>query len=575
MGGYDDGNRGDREYVERGWLSKRDPIELIRMDSVFLMIFANISWTSLNRRSGKTNCMRAAAFMTRSIRQDSRTASHHMMRAAVAAFILFLFMVQASETNMQVGAGGSFAGQVFQCCYWFLTLLGGVHFSAAISEEKEEQTLPLLKMTGASPFAILLGKSLPRLSVAVLFLICVAPFLLLSITLGGVLTQGLVSAILSVLCYSLMLSQLGLLASLLAKNSRRAFSLMTLFWSLTELSWLWVMLIGGLEFISRATYQNWYDFAYSSSLMMNLNTTLLGFSPTDWWYPHMTFQLVVAAVAFVLSWVSFERFTEERSSGPSMNWANRLVSANHRSRVWDRATAWKSWHVLTGGARWLWIRSLGGIVLSFGIVAAVVVAFDGSFQMEAICIGSFWVAVVVFLLSVGRLTGLVYQTEIQQKTLSTLVMLPVPASHTFLSLLKGLLPAIAASFVPVIVGFVAMFSVLMGVRRNFGPNALGDLFEMFVSPWFWHFFSWALVTLALGTFLSTRVRHGALLIAIGLLWGIAPIMFVLFVTLVGRQGGVSEFFEYVVPVMLIAAELTVAVVLIRKTFTHLEDLAGR
>lgn len=518
--------------------------------------------------------MRAAAFMTRSIRQDSRTISHHLMRAAVAAFILFLFMMQASQTTIQVGAGGTFAGQVFQCCYWFLTLLGGVHFSAAISEEKEEQTLPLLKMTGASAFAILLGKSLPRLSVAVLFLICVAPFLLLSVTLGGVLIQGLVSSILSVLCYSLMLSQIGLLASVLARTSRRAFSLMTLFWSLTEQLWLWVMLLGGLELISEKTYDTWYDFAFSSSLFMNLNMTLLGFAQTGWWYPHMVFHLGVAAVTFVLSWLSFNRFTEERSSGPSMSWVNDLVSANHRSRVWNHATAWKSWHVLTGGVRWLWIRSLGGIVLSFGLVTAVVVAFDSDFQMDAICIGSFWVAVVVFLLSVGRLTGLVYQSEIQQKTLSTLVMLPAPASQTFLSMLKGLLPAIAASFVPVVVGFVAMVSVLLGLSGNFGPNVLRDLAEMFVSPWFWHFFSWALVTLAFGTYLSTRVRHGALLIAIGLLWVIAPIMFGLFFGLVlGPMG--TALLEYVIPVILIAVELTATVILVRSTFQHLELLAAR
>lgn len=519
--------------------------------------------------------MRAVAFMTRSIRQDSRTVSHHLMRAAVAAFILFLFMMQASQTTIRVGAGGDFAGQVFQSCYWFLTLLGGVHFSAAISEEKEEQTLPLLKMTGASAFAILLGKSLPRLSVAVLFLICVAPFLLLSVTLGGVLIQGLVSSILSVLFYSLMLSQLGLLASVLAKSSRRAFSMMTFFWSLTEQMWLWVMLVGGLKLISSETYEAWYDFAFSSSLFMNLNMTLLGFAQTSWWYPHMTVHLGVAVGAFLLSWLSFNRFTEERSSEASVGWMNSLVSANHRSRAWDRATAWKTWHILTGGTRWLWIRALGGIVLSFGLVTAVVVAFDSGFQADAICIGSFWVALIVFLLSVGRMTGLVYQTEIQQKTLSALVMLPAPASQTFLSMLKGLLPAIAASFVPVIVGFVAMVSVMMKMRGNLRSNVLSEMSEMIVAPWFWHFFSWALLTLALGTYLSTRVRHGALLIAIGLLWFVAPIMFGLFFGILAGGGNAADFLQYVVPVMLISVEVALTVILVRSTFANLEQLAGR
>ena len=519
--------------------------------------------------------MRAAAFMIRSIRQDSRMIGHHLMRAGVAVLILCLFVVQADVSTIQVGAGGHFASQVLYCAYFFLSLLGGVHFSAAISEEKEEHTLPLLKMTGASAFTILLGKSLPRLSIAILFLLCVAPFLLLSVTLGGVLIEGLVSAVLSVICYSLMLSQLGLLASILAKSSRRAFSLMIFFWSLTELLFVWISLVNGFGWIPRNAFLEWSSAASSWSLWINLDSTLLAFSPTEWWYPHMTFELAVAAASFVLSWLLFNRFTEERSSGSAWSWLNQLTSANHRSRVWDQATAWKTWHVLTGGVRWLWIRALGGIVLSFGLVVAVVVAFNGSFQAEAICIGSFWIALVIFLLSIGRMTGLVYQTEIQQKTLSTLVMLPAPASQTFLSMLKGLLPAIAASFVPVLIGFVAMMSVLMEVQRNYLSNPLNDFAELMVEPWVWHFFSWALVTLALGTYLSTRVRHGALLIAIGLLWVIAPMMFGFFIGIVVGPGNTAELFQYVVPMMLITVELAIALILMRSTFLHLEQLAAQ
>lgn len=518
--------------------------------------------------------MRAAAFMTRSIRQDSRTISHHLMRAAVAAFILFLFATMVYSTRLQVGAGGDFAAQVFNCCYWFLTLLGGVHFSVAISEEKEEQTLPLLKMTGASSFAILLGKSLPRLAVTLLFLLCVAPFLMLSVTLGGVLMMGLISSIVSVLCYSLMLSQIGLLASVIASDSRRAFSLMTLFWFATELLWLWVMLIGELELISKSTYQTWYDQTCSWSLIWNLKSTLLAFSATDWWFPHMAFELVVSLIAFSCSLLLFNRFSEERSSSTGASgWVPNLLSANHTSRAWDRALEWKTWHVLTGGSRWALIRAVVGTVLSFGIVSVVVVLIEGKLEFEAIFVGSFWVAVVIFLLSVGRMVGRVFQTEIQQKTLSTLVMLPNPARQTFLSVLKGLLPGMLASFVPVVIGFVAMMMVLTQ-----HTNSLNNIFEILGEPWAWHVFSWALSTLALATYLSTRVRHGALLIAIGLLWFIGPMFFGIFAGLVIDPvfgSGSFDFFRYVIPLGLIFVELLFSVVLIGKACEHLEVLAGR
>ena len=122
------------------------------------------------------------------------------MRAAMAAMILYLFAAQSYMSAVRVGAGASFASTVVMCCYWFLTLIGGIHFGSAIVEEKEEGTLALLRMTGASPFSILAGKSLPRLMVAVLFLFVVSPFLMLAITLGGFLPYGLISSIVSILC---------------------------------------------------------------------------------------------------------------------------------------------------------------------------------------------------------------------------------------------------------------------------------------------------------------------------------------------------------------------------------------
>ena len=67
--------------------------------------------------------MRAAAFMIRSIRQDSRMIGHHLMRAGVAVLILCLFVVQADVSPIQVGAGGRFASQVLYCAYFFLSLL--------------------------------------------------------------------------------------------------------------------------------------------------------------------------------------------------------------------------------------------------------------------------------------------------------------------------------------------------------------------------------------------------------------------------------------------------------------------
>ena len=68
----------------------------------------------------------------------------------------------------------------------FITLAGLSYFASAITEEKEEMMLGLLRMTDLNPVAILLGKSTSRLVGALLLLLVQVPFVLLAVTLGGV-----------------------------------------------------------------------------------------------------------------------------------------------------------------------------------------------------------------------------------------------------------------------------------------------------------------------------------------------------------------------------------------------------
>ena len=213
--------------------------------------------------------------------------SHHLMRCLMAVVILYLFSMEWVASTRKTAPGGIFAGTVMECCYWFLTMLGGVHFSTAITEEVEEQTLPLLKMTGASSFAILTGKSLPRLGVAVLFLLCAMPFLVLALTLGGVLPLGLASAILGIVCYAVMLSQLGLLCSVVGRNGKQAFMLTAIGWVAFELCHWWHGMIAEFfSFALRGTavgslgstiMVEWLSWVPSCSLFGNLTESLLAF----------------------------------------------------------------------------------------------------------------------------------------------------------------------------------------------------------------------------------------------------------------------------------------------------------
>lgn len=523
---------------------------------------------------------RAMAFLTRSVRQDSRLLSHHGMRAAMAGLILYLFFAQTQMSAVRSAVGAGFASTVVYCCYWFLTLLGGIHFSSAISEEKDEQTLALLKMTGASPLAILAGKSVPRLAVAALFLIVVAPFLLLSITLGGVLKLGLLSAILSILCYAVMLSQLGLFASVVSSSTRRAFSLTCILWLLFELPHWWSSLTYGafysvLDQDSRSWFEELTLWLSHFSLISNLRSTLLAFSPTDIWHVHMTYELCVAFAFFVLSWLVFEPCTSRAISEGSSNSAGQGLTRVLQlpvTRAWNNSVMWKSWQHGSGGIMWLIVRVVIAPALMFGFGVFFSFMASGKLHSEVVIGWGLGLGVAFLLINIARLLGRVFNEEIHNKTLASLVMLPQPASKTFWAMIQGLLPGILAASVTAVCAFL----LLCGYVANEG--GLDDLAEAFVQPWWWHFFSWVLVTAHIGLYLTTYVRYGGMLLAVAFCWLVGPMVFgVTFGLFAMAARGLffEEVMQYLLPMVLITAELIACVFFQRAIHKRLIHLAGK
>lgn len=538
---------------------------------------------SIAHQFGPRGLTAAMAFLTRSVRQDSRLISHHGMRAAMAVLILYLFFIQNQMASTRAAVGGSFASTVIHCCYCFLTLLGGIHFSSAISEEKDEQTLALLKMTGASPFSILVGKSVPRLAVAILFIAVIAPFLLLSITLGGVLQLGLLSAIIGILCYSVMLSQLGLFASVVCSTTRKAFTLTCILWALFEFPVVWVgMLYAVLGYLA-GNNQNAVMpevFAYLSQLgaLRNLNSDLLAFNPTDIWHTHMTFQLCVAGIFFLLSWLLFEPCTSRAVGEGGSEQGNRrlLKLKGPATRAWDNAVMWKSWQHDSGGAPWMLIRLFLAplIIFGFGVIFSVI-AF-GELYLETVIGWGLGLGIAYLLITIARQLGRIFNEEIHGKTLASLVMLPRKESITFWSLVGGLLPAIAAA---ALTAAVSLALWVLYILANMGTNNLGDVIEGFMQPWFWHVFSLTILTAHVGVLLTTYVRHGGMLLAVAICWFALPLICTISFGMLAFAGNVGgggvEFFQYLIPMFLIFVESVVCVVIQRSIHTRLIELAGK
>jgi hypothetical protein len=458
---------------------------------------------------------RTIAFLTRSLRQECRLISHHVMRGGLAALILFIFGTYLASMATQVGAGGRFASSVLYCCYVFLTLVGGLYFSVSIVEEKEEQTLPLLRMTGATPLTILLGKSIPRLMVALLFVLIITPFLVLSLTLGGVLIWGLISSVMGLLTYAIMLSQLGTLASVFCRQARSAFVMTMFAWLLLEVPLVWAWPLDELT----ANQFDIYGWFAERSLMTNMSYYLTSWASTEIWWPQMTFHLALAGACLLISRLVFERFTagavagtdgEESGLGLGRQGSERKAAA----RVPQDSLQWKSWKYVSGGWPWFLVRIVVPPLLT---VTLMVTTSTGRVTLEDIGIGMWIVGIVIALINVANLLGNVFNAEIRGNTFSGLLMLPQSPGLLAARMLAGLVPAVISSVGCLGLGLLILF--LDGELR------IDDVLELLAEPAFLHCATWLAATLMLGLVLSVRMRYGGMLLATVLCGFLIPFVF--------------------------------------------------
>ena len=162
------------------------------------------------------------ALTLRAIREDARLLRTHLFRLFLLAIIVW-FLVLTQWDDMGIGAPGlEFFTAVTYLDFCFISLAGIGFFASAITEEKEEMTLGLLRMAGIGPMALLTGKLLPRLLGAVLLLSVQFPFTLLAITLGGVSLQQVAAAYCTLFTYTLMLSGVALFCSVASRLTKTA-----------------------------------------------------------------------------------------------------------------------------------------------------------------------------------------------------------------------------------------------------------------------------------------------------------------------------------------------------------------
>jgi hypothetical protein len=321
----------------------------------------------------------ALALFERSLRLETRSMLMSWGRAGLLGLILLmLFPIQSMARAGWYGAPGlRFLQELVWLNVLFITLAGLSYFASAITEEKEEMMLGLLRMTDLNPVAILLGKSTSRLVGALLLLLVQVPYVLLAVTLGGVGLLQIVASYGTLLSYLFLVCNVALMFSVVFRNTTTAAASTLGFLLLFLLGHYWAADIDHHIASSHLLNPQQGPWSILTSLIHLWRQAtpidrLGAIFQTGFAGPAIGFQvwsnLALGVVFFLLAWMVFDWCTrQEKEAAPPRYWFRHR--ATRRSRipphlVGIRAVSWKDFTFICGGKL--------GLVLKFTVVAFLV-----------------------------------------------------------------------------------------------------------------------------------------------------------------------------------------------------------
>lgn len=467
------------------------------------------------------------ALLERSFRVDVRSRSSHLIRFGTMVAI-YVCLCNALMTGVIFGAPGlRFFGSIIYLNLALLSLTGISFFATSITEEKEEDTLGLMLMAGISPLGILTGKSLSGLWQTILLIAIQFPFVLLSVTMGGVSRQQVWSATIALMAYVVLLAGLGVLCSTVAARSRAAVRLMCI--AIT--AYIFVPAAASSYLIER-TRQSvasgnlaaTSDFSSKAlevisdfSIFLQIGRILsTGFDESAFGFQVVS-NVIAGAILGGLSLLTFGRAVRNPSAEAT---SRELVGRRNKwspftaDRVWENAFVWKDFHFVAGGVGMTLIRV--ALFIAIGLIPFVFEQFERTYGEWVF----FSIALMLFAGAIAAASVLARSMydEIRGQTLSSLLMLPTTPAHVVYSkyggALLGWIPIVAAG--PIALMTSEQFRKGLGefIEAVFGRNrrgVSGDDFFIIVSA------------IVLYSMFFILIPHFAALLALYVRWGAVPL----------------------------------------------------
>ena len=458
-------------------------------------------------------------FCSFSLKKDILLKKTHILRFACVALV-FLILFSSWLTSSRTSSPGlDFFTKIVWLNFWLVTLTGIGFFSTAITEEKEEETLPLLKLAGINTLALLLGKSTVRASRVILLLLGQLPFLMIAVALGGITPHQIYAAIGAMVAYVLLVANFSLLCSVYAKRSGTAIALVLtafflfFFFPLLMTEFLANLQSRGYLTTNDSLYQgivSCVNYCKEISVTNSLNTILTtGYSESV-----MTTQvidnLLIGFSCFFIAWLIFERCTETKpvlEKRRGIKWYKRK---KRKSRPGRLAISWKEFHFLSGGTRALQLKSTlylssiltivgGGMILDQYSSPTFVFPYSWKELMNT----SLILLVSGFVVECTIYFSRIFREERTQKMIPLLSILPLSLMRIAYEKIGGYLLALT----PVCIGICIIVLI--------SPDSAFNLFDSGYHSLFVVFLIQLIVFLHFLTYFSIVVRWGALAFAAG------------------------------------------------------------
>ena len=402
-------------------------------------------------------------FMTRALRAEARSGSSHAIRA-LCAFVVY-GVCTGSQFNSR-GAPGLdlFAHIAILTCV--AILFGGyAFFKSFVSEERKSGGFALLVLTGIGFDWLLAGKLVPRFVAALLTLLVQMPFTLLCVTLGGVTPHQIFAAYAALLALLVLVSGLGALGSIAILRSVSFGCLL----APLVVAFMALAVFPFDVFSANSGTQTLLEEVVASLSQLSPIQRMRTITTTGFNEPIVSLQVI----AHTLGGIGFFALGRSILPGcidlpspdalPSDARAERSSQRRRSNRAWPDPILWKEYYLGLGGPT----GSIG--LLIFVPPAALVIAMLLAWGWpSAEDFGNVLAVVAVILLGLqGLATGMSISTEIQQKTLASLILLPIPT----IRIVRSFLAAWSLAAVPFVLLLIASALFSASAAQVVGPLA--------------------------------------------------------------------------------------------------------